>query len=825
MQADMGDADRATRETKGSMPAGAQQTLSTVISAAKALAAALEADSNLDQAANKPCCPGTSFELKTEVRKASCVGIARHPGVDLSSVPSTNASTAVSTGISTQRSLGLYVKPNMHHSLKPSTDRSVQSSLHHGLSFADPSRAPSAAMCTNPSMQPSMDPSASLCTDPSVDPQSGSMSNDCPVHSAVSNINLTIQLPPSLSQAPSPATDPNLGTDFELQPLPIPVGKPTPKPLSTPVAKVTPKSLSTPGAKFTPRPLSTPVADNSLSPNPSPSSGATPEPAMPLPRLRSFDLFLDQSQISSMVTNSPKLMLNPSQSLAEAEHQPVSETWAAHDLVNPPASATPPPFTPTAGRSPSHAPSADPKKGLNLHSVPLDCQIPGLLSDPSLDSWARTATDLTHNLPSNSNQGFRCGVSTDLTDCAAPALPTESSLGLKQVQRAGELPLGKSSQSRGELPKDSYLPKGSAYPMNCEQPMDCEFPKGNLLTTGKNLMGSSLTFPFGGPSPMGWGLSSVNRGLKTATAYPVGMNANACEKLCFGSLDDFLSSCAEPASLRVSSLSPGATGFAIMAEPLDQADHLLRPPISPGATVCAIVTHQPFQVQPTIGGSHAEVSAQLQLPECTHACSTPPCGGKNHNGKGAAASASAELPSAAFVGAASPAVAAVSPAVGPSTPGGTTEVLYPEPREQVHAVSTVSHSVVADGSSRTAVSASFLGASHPDDSEMPWAKGPSSAGLQMAHAQGKGCHAASPAPSRRQHHYHSGVASVQCSSASSEDSAIADKDECSCEGCWALQKCKELMASSRYLSCTEQQALLDELVDIQVSKPLTCAQA
>ena len=825
MQADMGDADRATRETKGSMPAGAQQTLSTVISAAKALAAALEADSDLDQAANKPCCPGTSFELKTEVRKASCVGIARHPGVDLSSVPSTNASTAVSTGISTQCSLGLYVKPNMHHSLKPSTDRGVQSSLHHGLSFADPSRAPSAAMCTNPSMQPSMDPSASLCTDPSVDPQSGSMSNDCPVHSAVSNVNLTIQFPPTLSQAPSPATDPSLGTGFELQPLPISVAKPTPKPLSTSVAKPTLKSLSTPGAKFTTKPLSTPVADNSLRPSPSPSSGATPEPAMPLPRLRSCDLFLDLLQKSSMVSYSPKLMLNPSQPLAEAEHQSVSDSRAYHDLGTPPASAKPPPFT---GCSPvlitAHAPSADPKKGLNPHSVPLDCQIPGLLSDPSLDSWARTATDLTHSLQSNRSQGFRCGVSTDLTDCAAPAL--------KQVQRAGELPWGKSSQSRGELPRNGYLPKGSAHPMNCEQPMDCEFPKGNLLTTGKNLMGSSLTFPFGGPSPMGWGpspmvwgLSRVNRGPKTASAYPVSMNANACEKLCFGSLDEFLSSCAEPASLRVSSLSPGATGFAIMAEPLDQVDHLLRPPISPGATVCAIVTHQPFQVQPTIGGSHAEVSAQLQLPECTHACSTPPCGGKNHNGKGAAASASAELPSAAFVGAASPAVAAVSPAVGPSTPGGTTEVLYPEPREQVHAVSTVSHSVVADGSSRTAVSASFLGASHPDDSEMPWAKGPSSAGLQMAHAQGKGCHAASPAPSRRQHHYHSGVASVQCSSASSEDSAIADKDECSCEGCWALQKCKELMASSRYLSCTEQQALLDELVDIQVSKPLTCAQA
>ena len=812
MQADMGDADRATRETKGSMPADAQQTLSTVISAAKALAAALEADSNLDQAANKPCCPGTSFELKTEVRKASCIGIARHPGVNLSSVPSTNASTAVSTGISTQRSLGLYVKPNMHHSLQPSTDHSVQSSLHHGLSFADPSKAPSAAMCTNPSMQPSMDPSASLCTDPSVDPQSGSMSKDCPVHSAVFNINLTFQLPPTLSQAPSPATDPNLGTGFEFQPLPIPVGKPTPTPLPTPAAEPTPK------------PLPIPVADNSPSPSPSPSSGATPEPAMPFLRLRSFDLFLDHSQTSSMVSNSPKLMLNPSQSLAEAEHQSMSESWAAHDLVNPPASATTPPITPTAGRSPilipSHAPSADPKKGLNPHSVPLDCQIPGLLSDPSLDSWG--ATDLRHSFQSNSRQGSRCGVSTDLTDGAAPAQPTESSLGLKQVQRAGALPLGKSSQSRGELPKDDSLPKGSAHPTYCEQPTDCEFSKGNLLTTGKNLTGSSLTFPFEVPSPMGWGLSPVNRGSKTASAYPVSMSA--CEKLCFGSLDDFLSSCAEPASVRVSSLSPGATGFAIMAEPLDQVDYLLRPPISPGATVCAIVTQQPFQVQPTIGGSHAEASAQLQLPECTHACSTPPCGGKNHNGKGAAASASAELPSAAFVGAASPAVAAVSPAVGPSTPGGTTEVLYPEPREQVHAVSTVSHSV-ADGSSRTAVSASFLGASHPDDSEMPWAKGPSSAGLQMAHAQGKGCHAASPAPSRRQHHYHSGVASVQCSSASSEDSAIADKDECSCEGCWALQKCKELMASSRYLSCTEQQALLDELVDIQVSKPLTCAQA
>ncbi len=43
----------------------------------------------------------------------------------------------------------------------------------------------------------------------------------------------------------------------------------------------------------------------------------------------------------------------------------------------------------------------------------------------------------------------------------------------------------------------SDLPKDSAHPMSCERPTDCEFPKGNLLTTGKTLMGSNLTFPLG----------------------------------------------------------------------------------------------------------------------------------------------------------------------------------------------------------------------------------------------------------------------------------------------------------------------------------------
>ena len=267
------------------------------------------------------------------------------------------------------------------------------------------------------------------------------------------------------------------------------------------------------------------------------------------------------------------------------------------------------------------------------------------------------------------------------------------------------------------------------------------------------------------------------------------------------------------------SLSPGATVFAIISEPLDQVDYLLRPSVSPGATVCAVVTQQPVQVQPTLAGSPADASAQLLLPQCTHACSTPPCSAKNHNGKGAAASASAEMSSAAIVAAAAPAVAAVSPAVGPSTPGGTTEVLYPEPREQLHAVSTVSHSE-ADGSSVMAISAPSPGALHPDDSEMPWAKGP----LQMAHASGKGFHAPISTPSCRQRHHHDGVAIVHCSSPS-EDPGVADEDDCSCEGCLAQLKCNELTASCRLLSCTEQQALLDELVDIQVSMPLTCAQA
>lgn len=907
-------AHRATKESESSaLPAGAQQTLSAVIRAAEAVAAALEGDSHLDPAANKPCCPRTSPKLKTDVNQASCLGIETHPGKDLSRIPGSNANTAVSTGISTQRSLGLCVSPDMHHSVTPSMDPSVQSSLHH---CANPSRAPSAAMCSGPSMHPGMDPqmhpskepSATLCTDPSVEPQSGFMSNGCPAPSAISDFNLTFQLPPTLSQAPSPATDPNLGTGFDPKSLPTPVAKPTPKSLptpvanpnpkslpmagadnspnplstpvakpspkplptplakatakslSTPVAKSTPKSLPTPVAKPTPKSLSTPVADPSPSPSPrpsprprpspSPSPGSTPEPATPLPRLRSFDLFLDLLQKSSMVSYSPKLMLNPSQPLAEAEHQSVSDSRAYHDLGTPPASAKPPPFTPPAGCSPvlitAHAPSADPKKGLNPHSVPLDCPIPGLLSDPSLDSWASTATNLTHNFESNSSQGFRCGVSTDLTDCPAPAQPPESSLGLKQVQRVGELPLGNSSQLKGELPKGSDLPKSSAHPMSCEQPTVCEFPKGNLLTTGKNLMGSNLTFPLGVPGPMGWGPSPVNRGPTTASAYPVSVHPTVCEKLCFGSLDDFLSSFAEPASVRVPSLYQGATGFAIMAEPLDQVDYLLRPSVSPGATVCAVVTPQPVQVLPTLGGSPAEASAQLPLPQCKHACSTSPSGVKLHNGEGAAASVSAEMSSAAFVAAASPAVAAVSPAVaavsqavaavspavaamspavGPSTPWGTTEMLYPKPREQLHAVShTVIHSV-ADGPSVMAISAPFPGALRPDDSEMLWAKGPVSAVLQMAGAHGKRCHAPIPIPSCRQRHHHDGVAIVHCSSPSSEDPVMADEDDCSYEGCLAPLKSNELGGSCRDLSCTEQQALLDELVEIQVSMLLTCANA
>ena len=670
-------AHRATRESESSaLPVCAQQTLSAVISAAEAVAAALEGDSHLDHAANKSCSAGISLKPKTDVSEASCLGIETQPGMDLSRIPSTNASTAFSTGISTQRSLGLCVTPDMHHSVKPSMHHSMQSSLHHGLNRAEPSRAPSAAMCTDPSMHPGMDPqmhpskdsSAPLCTDPSVETQSGFMSNECLVPSAVSDFNLTFQLPPTLSQALSLATDPNLGTGFDPQPLatpvakltpkplPTPVAKPTPKPLPMPVAEPTPKPLPTPVANPTSKPLRTPVADNSPSPSPrprpnpspSPSSGSTPEPATPLPRLKSFDLFLDQLPNSSRISNSLKLMLNSSQPLAEAEHQSVSESCADHDLGTPPASAKPPPFTPPAGRSPilipSHIPPADPKKGLNPHSVPLDCQIPGLLSDPSLDSWASTATDLTHNFESNSSQGFRRSLSTDLTDCAAPAQPTRSSLALKQVQRLGELPLVKSSQSKGELPKGSDLPKGSAHPMSCEQPTGCELSKGNLLTTGKTAMGN-LPFPLGVPSPMGCDPSPVNRGPIAACTYPVSVHPNACEKLCFGSLEDFLSSFAEPAPVRVPSLSPGATGFAIMAEPLDQVDFLLRPSVSPGAIVCAVVTHQPCEVQPTFEGSPAEASAQLPLPQCTHACSTSPCGVKIHNGKGAAALVSAEMSS------------------------------------------------------------------------------------------------------------------------------------------------------------------------------------
>ena len=153
-------------------------------------------------------------------------------------------------------------------------------------------------------------------------------------------------------------------------------------------------------------------------------------------------------------------------------------------------------------------------------------------------------------------------------------------------------------------------------------------------------------------------------------------------------------------------------------------------------------------------------------------------------------------------------------------------MLYPEPRKQSHAVSTVSHPV-ADGASVVAISASSPGALHQGYSEMPGAKGPLPAGLQMARAQGKGCHAASPTPSRRQRHHHNGAASVPCSSPSSgdHDPDMADEDECSCEGCLALLKSNELGGSCRDLSCTEQQALLDELVEIQVSMLLNCANA
>ncbi len=276
-------------------------------------------------------------------------------------------------------------------------------------------------MCTDssmdPQMHPSKEPSATLFSDFGADHQSGFRSNDCPDPSAVSDFNLTFQLAPTLSQTPSPATDPNLGTGFDPKPLPTPVAKPTPKslptpvakptpktlptplakptpksfplavaynspnplsvtvaepspkPLPTPVAKVTPRFLSTPVAEPTPKLLCTPIADNSPSPHPSPSpsSGVTPEPATPLPRLRSFDLFLDHSQNGSMVSNSPKLILNTSQPLARAEHQPVSNSWADHDLGTLPASAKPPPFTPPAGRSPIFIPHMPllqtPKKG------------------------------------------------------------------------------------------------------------------------------------------------------------------------------------------------------------------------------------------------------------------------------------------------------------------------------------------------------------------------------------------------------------------------------------------------------------------------------
>ena len=69
-------AHRATKESESSaLPAGAQQTLSAVIRAAEAVAAALEGDSHLDPAANKPCCPRTSPKLKTDVNQASCLGI------------------------------------------------------------------------------------------------------------------------------------------------------------------------------------------------------------------------------------------------------------------------------------------------------------------------------------------------------------------------------------------------------------------------------------------------------------------------------------------------------------------------------------------------------------------------------------------------------------------------------------------------------------------------------------------------------------------------------------------------------------------------------
>ena len=354
---------------------------------------------------------------------------------------------------------------------------------------------------------------------------------------------------------------------------------------------------------------------------------------------------------------------------------------------------------------------------------------------------------------------------------------------------------------------------------------------GNPIPVGNDL-------PRGGADLKNSIHSDMQAGYEKAQGYqyPSNSRPDACQKLCFGSLEEFLGCFPEPEPA-IPPLS--APGFAIVAEPLGCGDCLMESGLSHGATVCAIVPQPPNLHAPP--REAIAIPAQQLVHQGAEACNSPVHDTvvTSSGTTLADASPSAELASALAESASPTAVVSMSPAVGPATPAAVQEVLYPETQEQLHAASGVNDTegddtpdelssdmsiglpcirqAVLVPSWKHDVYAAYWSANVPYHSPTI---------MSMLHRP-KFCTCSHP-------HTHdllggaihdhvtyglnTGPAALflVSFSSSSDRCVLADAGEDTYQGSSAPSSCRQATASANTLPCAERQALLNELADIQV---------
>lgn len=624
------------------------------------------------------------------------------PSKDLSMDPSKDPSmglssnTHLSMGTNMDTSMGSVLHPSMdpnvhlsnHHSkkplLKPQTESSTDPSIYRaigGSCIAGPPTYPHAV----PKQSTGLNPSSTCTRDSGLDLESPPMPNlELSSNASLDLSAANTALGCSLEPLPIPMVDPKPIWD---QPIPAPMADPT----ACPMLEADPGALPSAVADPNPQPLTMDAASLTLN----------PEPATPLLRLKSFDLFLDEQVGSSPLSNCPssqspqspesplsKIIPNPLQPPADTDFRTgsLSNSWQQSRR-----GAYNSPHAPSANcnytSTPTHTPTTDLNAGLTPYLVPLDCQIPGLLSDPSLDSWA--SSDTQHGLSSEPSQGFKRSISTDITAAWAD-MPTavmlkepssDASRSPKQIPVGIGLPKGNDLTIRWQLPIGRGLSPSGKFKYLSKPPARTNSAMGNPIPVGNDL-------PRGGADPKNKIYSDMQAGYEKAQGCqcPGRSRPDACQKLCFGSLEEFLGCFPEP---EPAIPPPSAPGFAIVAEPLGCGDCVMESGLSHGATVCAIVP-QPVTVQEPSQEAVA-IPVQQLVHNYMEACNSPvhdtavtTSGTTTANG-----SPFSELAPALAESASPTAVVSMSPAVGPATPAAVQEVLYPEMQEQLHAASSV----------------------------------------------------------------------------------------------------------------------------------------